>query len=473
MRPFTPEVAAERAGIASSDIVDCARRFATAKRGVATSGTGPSLAGRGSTLLEYLVMVLNTTCGRYLRAGERVWNPGVLMPETAHRAQPNPPRAAYGYGERLRVRELTDAACGLSTAALAEEMLLEGDGRVRALICLGGNPAAAWPDHDLTVRALQSLDLLVTFDIKMSATAELADYVVAPLLTLEIPGSTYVTESMSLYAVGFGLQRPYAQYTSAIATPPPDSDLTEEWRFLARVADAMGTPLQVPPNFRRPGQPELCLSDDQALTLDDVMDHLYQNARVPLAEVRTRKQGHVYEHGDVIVEPADPDCDARFDVANADMMADLVAAQQQWWPPDPAYPLRLVCRRRAGALNSSGLDLPLARRQPHNPAFAHPHDLASAGLADGDLAEVTSPFGKVVAVVESDPSMRPGVVSMTHAFGDLFRKDAAVREAGTNTSRLTVVDRDYDRLTGMPRMSNIPISLQPFVSDDDSSRGWS
>jgi anaerobic selenocysteine-containing dehydrogenase len=131
-----------------------------------------------------------------------------------------------------------------------------------------------------------------------------------------------------------------------------------------------------------------------------------------------------------------------------------------------------VCRRHVGVLNSSGLDLPRARAKPYNPAYVHPDDLAAVGLAPGDLARVASPHGAVLAVVEADPTLRRGVVSMTHAYGDVAHGDTAVRQAGTNTSRLTVVDRDFDRITGMPRMSNLPVSLgpagaQPWVSSPD------
>ena len=463
--PFTPEVAAARARLTAAEIVDCARRFATAGRGVATSGTGPGLQGRGSTLLEYLVMALNVVCGRFLRAGERMWNPGVLLAPLAHRAQANPPWPAYGYGEALRVRGLADAACGLSTAALADEILLDGPGRVRALICLGGNPAAAWPDHDKTVAAMRALDLLVTFDIKMSATARLADHVVAPRLTLEIPGSTYVSEIMYHYAVGFGLPEPHAQYTPAIVEPPSGAEVIEEWRFLARVAVAMGTPLEIAPNFRRPEQPKLRITDDTALSLDDLLDHLYQNSRVPLAEIRAHERGHVYDADPVFVEPADPACTARLDVANADMLDELATAREPWWPHDERFPFRMVCRRHVGALNSSGLDLPRMRTTPYNPAFVHPDDLAALEVAPGALVQLTSPHGSVLAIVDADPTLRRGVVSMTHAYGDVLRGDAAVRESGTNTSRLTAVAVDYDRITGMPRMSNVPVAIAAAAAD--------
>jgi anaerobic selenocysteine-containing dehydrogenase len=457
--PFTPELVAARAGIAAAELVDCACQFGGARRGVATSGTGPSFAGRGSTLLEYLVMVLNTICGRYLRAGETLWNPGVLLPEMPHKAQATPPWPAYGYGEKLRIRGLADAACGLSTAALAEEILLPGDGQVRALICLGGNPAAAWPDHAKTVEALESLDLLVTLDIKMSATAALADYVIAPRLTLEIPGSTYVAEIMYHYAVGFGLPVPYAQYTPAVVEPPAESDVIEEWEFFFGIAQRMGVQLELAPNFRRPDQALWLLDMSSPPDLDGLLEHLYQNGRVSLSEVKSHPGGAVFDADPLTVEPADAGWSGWLDVANAELLAELDSARSSWWPHEDAYPFRLLCRRHVGALNSSGLDLPKMQAKPHNPAFMHPADLAALGLVSGDAVCVRSAVGEIRAVAEGDPTLRRGLVSMTHAYGGSGADDDHFRTVGSNLARLTRVDADFDRITGMPQLSNVAVAV--------------
>ncbi len=465
--PFAPEAVAARADVRPDEIEALARTFATAGRGVATSGTGPSLQGRGSTLLEYLVMVLNTVCGRWLRAGEPLWNPGVLMPTLGHRAQATPPWTAYGYGEPLRVRGLADAACGLSTAALADEILLEGDGRVRALICLGGNPVAAWPDQPRTWAAMQALDLLVTFDIKMSATARAADYVIAPRLTLEVAGTTWVTEVVYHYAVGFGLPRPWAQYAPAIVEPPPGSDVIEEWRFVHGVARRMGVPLALQPQFPRPDGPVRRLDDEDPAGVDltDLMAFLYANGRVPLAEVRRHERGAIFDDGPpVVVEPAEPGWTGRLDVANAELLSELATATVPWWPSDPAFPFRLVCRRHVGALNSAGRDLPRMQGRPWNPAYLHPDDLSAIGVAPGGTVEIRSPHGAIPAVVEADATLRRGLVSMAHSYGDVPGTEDRFREVGSNTSQLTRVDVDHDRITGMPRMSNVPVAVTPIPS---------
>lgn len=462
VEPFAPNRVAEKVGLRTDEIVDCARRFARAAgestRGVATSGTGPSFNGRFSTLFEYLVMCLNTLCGRYLRAGERVWNPGVLLPAVSHTAQVTPPWPAFGYGESLRVRNLRNAACGLSTAALADEILLDGDERVRALIVLGGNPVAAWPDLDKTWRAMHALDLLVTLDIKLSATARAAHYVLAPPLTLEIPGTTYVAESMYHYAVGFGLPVPYANATPPVLAPPAGSELIEEWRVFAELASRIDRPLALYPNFRRAGDQPMIIDASNLPTLDQLLAFLYQHGRVPYAEVVARGQGTVFDNQPVVVRPGDAGHPGRFDVANPEMLADL-AAYGAPTPAAAAAPFRLIPRRHVGALNSSGLDLPKMQRLPYNPAYMNPHDMIELSIADGDEIELRSQHGRIAAIAATDAGLRRGLVSMTHAYGEVPGGSRAVHEVGSNVAALTCADEHYDRITGMPQLGNIAVAI--------------
>ena len=58
-------------------------------------------------------------------------------------------------------------------------------------------------------------------------------------------------------------------------------------------------------------------------------------------------------------------------------------------------------------------------------------------------------------------TIRRGVVSMPHGFGDLptQENDLKIRELGSNTGRLSSVDRDFDPYTGIPRMSAIPVQV--------------
>jgi hypothetical protein len=57
--------------------------------------------------------------------------------------------------------------------------------------------------------------------------------------------------------------------------------------------------------------------------------------------------------------------------------------------------------------------------------------------------------------------LRRGVVAIAHAFGGLADEDDHYLELGANTGRLVRTDEDYDPITGMPRMGNIPVAITP------------
>src|SRR5205807_130822 len=116
----------------------------------------------------------------------------------APKAQALPPFPAYGYGEQLHARGLTDTLSGMPTAAAADEMLVEGEGRIRALLSCGGNPMLAWPDQLRTRTAFEQLELLVQVDTSMSATAAMADYVIAAKRAFEMPGFNLLADIQGL-----------------------------------------------------------------------------------------------------------------------------------------------------------------------------------------------------------------------------------------------------------------------------------
>lgn len=461
--PFTPERVARRADVPLDDLIAAARLFATRGPGVATAGTGPNMSGH-TTLFEYLLRALNTICGRWQRAGERVVEPGSLgqpMPAKAQ-ALPPTPEYAYGFGEKMRVRGLANTAAGMPTAALADEILLPGEGRVRALISHGGNPVAAWPDQLKTLEAMSALDLLVQIDTKMSATARVADYVIAVKHPLEMPGITLGQEYLSSYAVGFGTTAPWAQYTPALVEPPPGADVIDDWLFFHGLAQRMGLQLVVKPvsfsgTVRVAGW---AMDMREAPTTDELFEQVTKGSRIPLAAVKAKPAGAIFPDPPVFVAARDAGWTGRFELGNAAMMADLAAVAIEPAADDARWPFRLVSRRQMNVLNSVGCDEPGQQRgRTTNPAYLHPADLEALGLAPGDLVEIRSARASILGVVEGDRNLRRGLVSMTHSWGGAPDLDAKVREIGANTGRLSAVDVDYERYTGLPRMSNIPVDV--------------
>lgn len=470
---FTPTYVAERADIPEQQLLAAARLFAThgTRGGMVNAGTGANFARHGS-LLEYLCLCLSTICGRWQRAGERVLRPNTLMPAFTAKAQPHPPYEGWGYGEQLRVRGLTDTVAGMPTAALADEILLPGEGQVKALICIGGNPMAAWPDQRKTLRAMESLDLLVTLDTEMSLTSRLAHYVIAPKMQMETPAMTMGSELIKYYTSGTGIPAAYGQYVPRLIDPPPGSDLVEEWQFFLGLAQRMGLELWFVNFFGGGGgrfmeSPPvvLNLNGDTRLTTEELFEQMCATSRIPFDEVRSHPHGKIFDV-DAVVEPRDADCTAKLDVGNGRLLAELreVRAEEcRAGRQDPAFPFRLIPRRHGNFMNSSGTNLPaLHRGKPYNPTYMHPDSMAALGLRTGDLVTVASPHDSIPSVVEADDSLRRDVVAMHHAFGGLPAEDGEVRDRGSNVGRLVPTDVDYDAITGLPRQGDIPVSVTPL-----------
>jgi anaerobic selenocysteine-containing dehydrogenase len=473
VEPFTPELVERRAGIAAHDLIEATRLFASCATGGASAGTGSNMSPRG-TLTEYLLTCLVTLCGFRPRAGDPVPNPGVLVPRGPRRAQPLPPMPAWGFPPKLRVRGLTNTACGLPTAALADEILMEGEGQIRALFCLGGNPLTAWPDQIKTREALEKLELLVVLDPKLTQTARYAEYVIPPKLPPEIPMMTYDFEELEAHAPGWGYPVPYAAYREALVEPPPGSDLMEDWELFYYVARELGLELRLYLGILRvPGDPPgrfVSLDMQKAPTTDELFDILTEGSRVSLSEVRKHHAGRLYEDPNQVVLPRDPGCKVLLELGNETMMAQLDdAARQGSLDGDDDFPFRLVSRRQPGTLNSLSRDQNyIVRERPHNPLFMHPEDMEELGIVAGSLVAITSRRATVHAVVSAADDLLRGVVSMSHGYGLDLECLAAGADPGepqpysmgNHTGALASGEFDYEEpYTGIPRMSSIPVHV--------------
>jgi anaerobic selenocysteine-containing dehydrogenase len=447
---FTPERVAAIAGVSADDIVSAARLFALAKRGNATSGTGPSMAPHG-VLMDYLVLALNTICGRWVKAGERMPNRGVLFRQFSGVARAEKPRVATGFGEALRVRGLTDTAAGLPTAALADEILTPGEGQVRALFVIGGNPLLSWPNQEKTRRALESLELLVVIDPMLSATARHAHYVIGPRFGFESPAITFGNEGITVYGLSLGYPEPYAQYQPTLIEPPTGSDVLEDWRIFFELGRYMGLPLA----FR--GQP---LDMTSPPTTDQLLEAFVAKSRVPLDEIKQHPHGAIFPDPKPLADPKPSDWPHRLQLAAAPMMQELneigAGLPSRATVGDQEYPWLLVTRREHAVYNSVGQRLPaLRKRLAYNPVYVHPEDAGALGLADEMPIDIESRHGRTRARVRLADDIRRGVISLAHGFEE------------ANPAALIDDASSFDALSGLPRMSAIPVRL---VRPDERSR---
>ncbi|MGH3880342.1 MAG: molybdopterin-dependent oxidoreductase, partial [Actinophytocola sp.] len=181
--PFTPAAVAPVTGLAAADIERMARELAAADRAAVYGRIGTTTQAFG-TLASWLVDVLNTLTGNLDREG------GAMFPlAAAGQANARPgPRRPWTVGRwRSRVRGLPEVMGELPVATLADEILTPGEGQVRALVTVCGNPCLSTPNAGRLTEALARLDFMVSLDVYLNETSRHADVVLPGPTPLERP----------------------------------------------------------------------------------------------------------------------------------------------------------------------------------------------------------------------------------------------------------------------------------------------
>ena len=449
VKDFTPELAGERAGVPAEQVVAAARMFARAAKGRVVTGTGPEMAGRG-VLTEYLVTALNVVCARFNQAGDKVANPMVFMPFAAgpKKAQVAPPMPMFGEGfAQSRIRGIGKLGQEMPCPVLADEILTPGEGQIKVLISIGGNPEIAFPNQRKVRKALETLDMFVQVDPYMSASAKRADVILAPSMCLEREDINNVSQPFC--------EEPYAHYAEAMVPAPGDT--MDEYEMLWWLAKHLGLQLQLP------GGPCSMDAVPDKMTMLDLISHgsLVKPSRARADGLASATPGGAmfYPEAHAVIAPADPDAANKFQLGAGEMPAAFAgyAAQR---PEADGFDFRLISRRSKHRYNSNGhISEFLKKKMPTNPAYINPDDLATLGVEDGAVIEIASRVASIHAVASASDKVRRGVISMSHAWGNDDAGKDDVMSVGGSTNRLIDDADDADPITGMVLQSAIPVRV--------------
>ncbi|MDH3193563.1 MAG: molybdopterin-dependent oxidoreductase, partial [Acidimicrobiia bacterium] len=177
---FTAESVAAATTIPAETTRRIAVEFATAPSAVAYGRMGTHTTEYG-TLASWLVDLLNAVTGNLDSPG------GAMFPMAAIvTPQAAPGGRGFQTGRyRSRVGGHPEVRGEMPSAALVEEIQTPGEGQVRALLVVGGNPARSIPDSERVEAALDQLEFMVAVDVYLTETARHADVVLPPPSVLE------------------------------------------------------------------------------------------------------------------------------------------------------------------------------------------------------------------------------------------------------------------------------------------------
>jgi anaerobic selenocysteine-containing dehydrogenase len=448
IEPFTPQYVAARAGIRAEDLIQAARMFSIESRhGTIVTGTGSNMSPH-SNLNEHLAQCIGVVCGRFKRPGDRMPNPDLLAPKTKWYAEVMAPTRPWDAAPASRIRGAGNLFGERLTGTLADEILTPGPGQIKALIVNGANIANSVPDKTRMLEALRSLELLVVIDPHLTATASLAHYVIPTTLQYERPDIP-ITLGFPLYMDA------WTQYTPAIVEPPKNSAVVDDWVVFWSVARRMGLQL----NYA--GVP---LDMQERPDSETLLRLGMRNACITLDDLKARPNGIAWDPAAVsVVLPARHGAIGRFAVAPDDVREEITEVLAETTNLGE-FGFRLAVRRSRDLNGSIGHQTPSIRlRNPYNPLYMNPEDMARLGISAGDSVNVTSVSGQISAIAAADACVRSGVVSMSHNWGDLENNAQDYRRHGASTNFLTQADVGCESINAMPRMSAIPVNVRPHT----------
>ena len=434
--PFTAETMAPRCGIDAGAIRQLAREFAAADKAVCYGRMGVSTQAFG-TLCQWLVQLINLVTGNLDHEG------GVLCTSPAVDLVAATSGGSFNRWQS-RVSGLPEYGGELPVAALAEEMLTPGEGQVRALVTVAGNPVLSTPNGRQLEQALEGLEFMVSVDLYINETTRYADLILPPTAPLE---HDHYDTTFNVFAV-----RNVTRFNEAVL-PKPEGVL-HDWEIFIGLAKAFAarTGVELKPTMA----PQQMI--DMGLRFGPYGDK--SEHKLSLAVLRDAPHGIDLGPLKPNLAPRLKTADKQVQAAPALLLGDLSRFAAQ---PQPAEGELLLIGRRHVRSNNSWMHNyhRLVKGKPRHQLLMHPDDLAARGLDDGQRVQVRSRVGSVeVEVAGSDEVMR-GVVSLPHGWGHNragVRMAIASAQPGASANDLTD-ERFLDVLSGNAALNGVPVEV--------------
>src|SRR5258705_5594832 len=404
---FPPDEVAAITGIDSRQIRTLAREFAAADGAVCYGRIGVSTQEFGG-VCQWLINVLNIVTGNLDRPGGAMFTTPAFDPVTAPESLA--PRGSYARWHS-RVRKLPEFSGELPVVALAEEILTEGPGQIKALVTSAGNPVLSTPNGRQLDRALSGLEFMVSIDPYINESTKHAHIILPPSSSLE----------RAHYDVAFHLLAVRNTTKFSPALFQPDADTRHDWEIFVELQTRMeheGVYGRVKRKaIKRFLGPERIL--DLGLRFGP-----YGGRLNPFSDGLSLRKLKRAVHG-IDLGPLGPclpgrlrTADKRIELAPEVLVKDVerVKAKLLDGASLPRNGNLLLIGRRQLRSNNSWMhnSRRLVKGKPQCTILMHPADAAQRQLRSGQEVSVRSRVGNVVVPIEISEEMMPGVVSIPH-----------------------------------------------------------
>jgi anaerobic selenocysteine-containing dehydrogenase len=436
-KDYSPESVSQFVGIDAKSIRTLADDMMAADSAVCYSRMGASTQTFGGLCL-WLTNVLNIITGNFDRAG------GAMFPQPAFDLLRNHKRGhKTSFGQHsTRVRKLPFFNGEFPVVTLAEEIKTEGDGQIKALITVAGNPVLSTPSGHKLAEAFEELDYMVSVDIYLNETTKYANII--------LPGTTGVENShFDIFFNSFSV-RNTVKYSGPLFEK--EDHQRSDWQILKEISARMtNTPVDT-------YTPEMVLDmelkkgpyGEQGMSLQKLIDNphgLDIGPLMPCIEDRIKTaEGRVYLLPQLYLD-------------------DLPRLNAVMTNParDENYPFDLIGRRLVKSHNTWTQNSErLVKGKNPCTLEVNPEDAKVLGITKGQLLKVSSTVGEIEIEAVITDDIQQGVVSMPQGWGHNqkgTKMSVAATQPGVSINDLTDANR-VDTLTGNAALNGTPVAIK-------------
>jgi len=485
LQPFTPEFVAATTGVDAQTIRRLARELRDASSSAVYGRIGTTTTAFGTTA-SWLVDVVNIFTGNLDRVG------GAMFPLPVAGSANTRGAGGSGKGFRTgrghsRVGKHPEVLGEYPASAMAEEISTPGDGQIRAMVIIGGNPILSTPNGERLAKSFAELEFMVSVDVYLNETSRFADVILPAPSALQ---RSHYDLALLTFAV-----RNVANYSKPVLTRSADEP--DEWEVLAKmsaIVSGLGvetspstiddrTILKLVEGSTKDSSSNIFGRDCEEIISelsvagrrgpDRILDFLlrtgpfgdgFGSVRDGLTLDMLIASPHGIDFG--ALEPRLPNIlrtqSGKIELAAPQLIDDLKRLEVFGQEKIDAKQLTLVGRRDLRSHNSwlHNIEV-LVKGKDRCTLQIHPNDATRLGITQGSAVRVTSRVGSVDAPVEITELIREGVVSLPHGWGHSMpgtKTKIASSRAGVNSNILTDEQR-LDPLSGTSVLNGIPVSV--------------
>jgi len=438
IKKYPPQKTAAIIGIDSLEIQKIAKNFMNSKTAVCYGRMGVSTQEFGG-ICQWLINVINIVTNNMDKAG------GAMFTEAAiDLVFMTGMQGKVGNFDRYRsrVHDLPEYSGELPVATLADEMIVEGEGQIKMLICTAGNPVLSTPNGKKLEKALEGLDFMVSIDIYLNETSKYANIILPSTNGLETLHYDLVFHQLAI--------RNTAKLSEVLFEK--DENQKHDWQILNELTERIT-------GKKNPLTPEMML--DNMFKFSS-----YKAANLSVKKLKENPSGIDLGALQPLLTKRIFTQDKKINISPKFFIDDLKRLDKELFNTNGEdktnYPFALIGRRHLRNNNSWMHNSKLLMKGKNRcTVLMCPKDANNLSITNHQKIKITSNVGSIELPVEISDEMKEGVLSIPHGFGHNrqgTKIKLAEENAGESINDLTD-DYNIDKLTGNVNFSGTRVKV--------------